>query len=129
MSLTTLLLPFGTLICMLGTAFFVSAETALLSSDRHTLDKSRKGGKRAAALALRHLENLDYLLSTTQFGANLFLAAATTLATLFLARVQGNSGFGWFAAFAPLMLVFADSLPKVVGRAFPEPIALLSALP
>lgn len=129
MSLTTFLLPCGTLLCMLGTAFFVSTETALLSSDRHSLEKGRKSGKRAAAVALRHLENLDYLLSTTQFGANLFLAAATTLATLFIARVQTHSSFGWFAAFAPVMLVFSDSLPKVVGRAFPEPISLLAAVP
>jgi putative hemolysin len=127
MSLTTILIPIATFLCMLGTAFFVSAETALLSSDRHTLDRSRKANKRAATVALRHLENLDYLLSTTQFGANLFLAAATTLAALFIARLQLHAA--WFAAFAPFMLVFSDSLPKVLGRAFPEPISLLAAVP
>jgi CBS domain containing-hemolysin-like protein len=117
---------------MLATAFFVAAETALISSDKVFLDKKRKAGLRSAAHALRHLENLDYLLSTTQFGANLFMAAATTLATLLLhgARQDGEKGgFGWFAVFAPLMLIFADSLPKVVGRTFPEQLSLLASFP
>jgi putative hemolysin len=127
MNLTTILIPCGTFLCMLSTAFFVSAETALLSSDRHALDRARKANKRAAPVALRHLENLDYLLSTTQFGANLFLAAATTLASLFIARLQLHAA--WFAVFAPFMLVFSDSLPKVLGRAFPEQISLLASVP
>jgi putative hemolysin len=126
---TMLLLAFGTCLCLFGTAFFVATETALLSSDRLFLDKRRKAGLRSAALALRHLENLDYLLSTTQLGANLFLAAATTLATILLGKFDHFAGFGWFALFAPLMLVFADSLPKVVGRLFPEKMSLLAAFP
>lgn len=109
------------------TAFFVAAETALISSDKVFLDRKKQAGIRSAAVALRHLENLDYLLSTTQFGANLSLAAATTLATIALGKVQ--HGHTWFAAFAPLMLVFSDSLPKVLGRTFPERLSLLAALP
>jgi CBS domain containing-hemolysin-like protein len=120
----------GTLLCMFATAFFVAAETALISSDKLFLDKKRREGARSAALALRHLENLDYLLSTTQFGANLFLAAATTLATVFLGKLhEGPAHFSWFAVFAPVMLVFADSLPKVLGRAFPERLSLFASLP
>ncbi len=126
------LLLTGTLFCMLLTAFFVAAETALISSDKVFLDKKRKSGLRSAALALRHLENLDYLLSTTQFGANLFLASASTLATIFLHHLHENgsgSGIGWFVIFAPVMLVFADSLPKVIGRTFPERLSLLASFP
>ncbi|MGZ3649631.1 MAG: hemolysin family protein [Bdellovibrionota bacterium] len=127
--MTMALLAIGTVICMLGTAFFVAAETALISSDKVFLDKKRKAGLRPAVVALKHLENLDYLLSTTQFGANLFLAAATTLATIFLGKIPAVSGFGWFAVFAPVMLVFADSLPKVLGRTFPERLSLVASVP
>ena len=130
MSLSLLMLLISTLACMLGTAFFVAAETALISSDKMFLDKKRKDGIRAAARALKQLENLDYLLSTTQFGANFFLATATTLATIFLSKLHpGPALLSWFAIFAPVMLVFSDSLPKIIGRSFPEKISLLSSFP
>ena len=116
-------------ICILLTAFFTAAETALISADRVYLSKRKKAGHRNAALAMKHLENVDYLLSTTQFGANLFIACATTLATLFVKRVLPDHELLVFAIFAPTMLVFSDSLPKVVGRAFPESMAQLAALP
>lgn len=125
----TIGLLLGTLLCMLGTGFFVAAETALISADRVFLEKRRKAGARGASLALGHLEDLDYLLSTTQFGANLFLAAATTLATLMFTSGEEPHGLGLFGIFAPVMLVFADSLPKVVGRVYPETISIYAALP
>lgn len=127
--LANLSLSIGTFLCMLGTAFFVATETALISADRVFLEKKRKLGQRGAQLALRHLEDLDLLLATTQFGANFFLAAATTQATLLLSQGEGNHGFGLFAIFAPIMLIFSDSLPKVIGRAFPEKLSLVASFP
>ncbi len=118
-----------TALCILLTACFTAAETALISSDRVYLSKRKKAGSRPAALALQHLENVDYLLSTTQFGANLFIAGATTLATLFVKLTMADNELLVFAVFAPTMLVFSDSLPKVVGRAFPESVAQIAALP
>lgn len=116
-------------ICILLTAFFTAAETALISADRVYLSKRKKAGHRPAAVAMKHLENVDYLLSTTQFGANLFIACATTLATLFVKRVLPDHELLVFGIFAPTMLVFSDSLPKVIGRAFPETMAQLAAVP
>jgi CBS domain containing-hemolysin-like protein len=115
--------------CVLATAFFTAAETALISCDRIYLNKKRKEGNGAASLALRHLENLDYLLSTTQFGSNLFIATATTLATIGFKKTGSSDEFLLFALFAPLTLIFSDSLPKMVGRSFPERLSLLAALP
>lgn len=126
MSVLLLLLTF---LCILMTAFFTAAETALISADRVYLSKRKKAGSRNAALAIHHLENVDYLLSTTQFGANLFIAGATTLATLFVRRTLADDELLVFAVFAPTMLVFSDSLPKVVGRAFPDSLAQLAAFP
>lgn len=125
----SLLLLFLTFTCILLTAFFTAAETALISADRVYLSNGRKNGNRNASLALGHLENLDYLLSTTQFGANLFIACATTLATLFVRRTIADDELLVFLIFAPTMLVFSDSLPKVLGRAFPERLSLFAAFP
>jgi putative hemolysin len=123
------LLLLGTAFCVFGTAFFTATETALISTDRLFLSRKKKEGHRGAAIAIKHLENLDYLLSTTQFGSNLFIATATTLATLAVKKTGADDEFLIFALFAPLTLIFSDSLPKVLGRAFPEKISLLSALP
>jgi putative hemolysin len=125
----SVLLLFLTIACILLTAFFTAAETALISADRVYLANKKKAGHRNAVLAIRHLEDLDYLLSTTQFGANLFIAGATTFATLFVKRTLADDELLVFLLFAPTMLVFSDSLPKVVGRAFPEGLSLLASLP
>lgn len=123
------LLFIGTIICLLLTALFVGAETALISCDKLLLNKKKKEGNKRALLALKLLENIDYLLSTTQFGSNLFIALATTLATLFVKKYFGDNEIYVFVVFAPLMLIFSDSLPKVIGRHRSEKMSLLSALP
>lgn len=123
------LLLIGSGVCVLITAFFTAAETALISSDKVFLSKRRKEGNKSAALALKQLENVDYLLSNTQFGANLFIATATTLASLFVKKTAVDDSVWIFAVFAPLVLIFSDSLPKVIGRTFAERLALLSAMP
>lgn len=123
------LLLTGAILCVFFTAFFTATETALISSDKIYLNKRRKEGNRNAGLALKNLENIDYLLSTTQFGANLFIALGTTLITLFFKRVSADHELLAFGAFAGFTLIFSDSLPKVLGRLFSEKISLISATP
>lgn len=126
---SVLLLMISSFLFMLTTAFFTMSETALISSDKTFLGKKKKVGNLRASNALRLLENLDFLLATTQFGANLSIAAATTLATLAIRKMGGGHDFLLLLIFAPLTLVLSDSLPKVIGRTFPEKISLLVALP
>lgn len=116
-------------ICLMVTAFFTAAETALISADKVFLNKKRKEGVSRANLALKHLENIDLLLSTTQFGANLFIATATTLATIAMKRSQADDDFLILAIFAPITLIFSDSLPKILARSFPEKISLFASVP
>ena len=123
------LLVIATLTCMGAAAFFNASETALLSCDQLNLKKLKRQGNRRATLALHHLEDLDYLLSTTQFGVNLFISLAATLGTLFLHRISHNHNLLIFVLFAPCTLVFTDSLPKVLGRHLSESFALSAALP
>lgn len=119
----------GSVLCVFATAFFTATETALISSDKIYLNKRRKEGNRSAAMALKSLENIDYLLSTTQFGANLFIALGTTLATIFFHQVLEGQELLAFGAFAVFTLVFSDSLPKVLGRLFAERVSIISAGP
>lgn len=123
------LLIMAALACVAMTAFFTFTETALLSCDRIFLKKKKQAGHRGAALALKQLENLDFLLSTTQFGSNLFIASATTLATLALRKLSIEDDTLVFIVLAPFTLIFSDSLPKVIGRTFPERASLYVAIP
>jgi CBS domain containing-hemolysin-like protein len=125
----TILMSLGVVLSTLITAFFTGAETSLISCDRIFLGKKRREGSRQAAMALRHLENIDRLLSTTQLGANLGIAMGTTLATLLLHRTGVEHEWILMLGLAPLILIFSDSVPKVIGRSFPEKLSLTVAAP
>ena len=127
--ITAIALLIGTIIWVLGAAFFTASETALISCDRLHLSKLKRKGSRKAMTALKHLENVDRLLMTTQFGANMSIATASTLGTLAVTRLAPNHELLVFAIFTPLLLIFSDSLPKVVARHRADPISLQVALP
>ncbi len=126
---TVAILLVGSWAGVLTAAFFTISETALISSDRIHLGKLKRKGSRKAATALRHLENLDRLLMTTQFGANFAIAAAATLATLAVNRAAPKYELLIFTIFTPLILIFSDSLPKVIGRHRADAISLQAAIP
>lgn len=125
-----ILLLGGTAFSILGAAFFTSSEIALISSDKHHLKRLKEKGVRRAELALALVDNIDQLLTTTQFGANLTTSLATTLVTIFASR-HLHSTDSWLALviFAPCMLIFSDSLPKVIGRHRADRISLFAAYP
>ena len=123
------ILLFGIALSIAMTAFFAATETALISSDKIFLNKKRKEGLRSAQLALKLLEDIDYLLSTTQFGANLFIALSTTLTTIYLKRNWEQSYLVLFLTLGPIALIFSDSLPKVMGRLYSEKLSLLFSIP
>ena len=120
----------GSLFFIFTAAFFTSAETALISSDKVQLKKWKNQGNRRAGLALKHLENIDRLLTTTQFGANFSIATASTLVSLFARRVLHiDHDLIVFITFTPLILIFADSFPKVMARHYSDTISIKAAYP
>jgi len=129
-STEALLLIISTILFAFLAAFFTSAETALLSSDKVLLKKMKKQGSLNATLALKQLENIDKLLMTTQFGANISIAAATTLATILSKRTLMIQNEFWiFLLFTPFILIFSDSLPKVLARHYADKFSLISSPP
>jgi putative hemolysin len=111
------------------TAFFTTSETALISCDRLFLKRRKAEGSKAATLALRLVEDTDRLVSTTQFGANLSIAAATTIATVASAQSPQQDEWIVIVLLAPVLLVFSDSLPKVLARAYSKELSLYLSLP
>jgi CBS domain containing-hemolysin-like protein len=112
-------------------AFFAGAETALVSLSRIDLQSLREKGDRRAAI-LRNLKaHTSRLLATILIGQNLFMTAASSLATA-LATAWVGEAYGLPAAiiFSTLALfIFAEMTPKAIAAASPVAISRAVAVP
>ncbi len=116
---------------LLLSAFFAGAETALVSLSRIDLQRLREKGDRRASI-LRNLKaHTSRLLATILIGQNLFVSAASALATA-LATAWIGETYGVPAAilFSTVVLfVFAEMTPKAIAAASPVAISRAVAVP
>jgi magnesium and cobalt exporter, CNNM family len=112
-------------------AFFAASETALVSLSRIDLQGLREKGDRRGAI-LRNLKaHTSRLLATILIGQNLFITAASSLATA-LATAWVGETYGVPAAivFSTLALfIFAEMTPKAIAAASPVAISRAVAVP
>jgi len=112
-------------------AFFAGSETALVSLTRIDLQRLREKGDRRAPI-LRNLKaHTSRLLATILIGQNLFMATASSLATLLATAWLGET-YGAPAAilFSTVVLfIFAEMTPKSIAAASPVSISRAVALP
>jgi CBS domain containing-hemolysin-like protein len=96
-------------------AFFTGSEIGVVSADRIKLRHDAAKGSRGARLALKMLNNPEWLLSTTLVGTNISVVANTTLATALVIEMLGPQ-YSWVAVVvvAPLIWVFGEIVPKSV---------------
>ena len=112
--------------------FFSGSETAIISANQARLRLSASKGDRRAKLALRLLDKSEELLATTLVGTNVSVVTVTTLATWLIARWIGpgwNESLVVTLTVTPIVLVFAELLPKCIFRAHADSIALSIAGP
>lgn len=100
-------------LCLGLEAFFSGSEIGVVSADRAKLLHEAEHGSRGARLALQMLQKPEWLLSTTLVGTNLAIVTNTTVATMVVVEVFGDS-YGWLAAIivAPLTWVFGEIVAK-----------------
>jgi len=126
-----LLLLFSLLVVF--SAFFSSAETALLSVSRIKLAHRAKKKDKKAMLLARILEKPEEFLSTVLIGNNLVNVAAATIATyLFTQYFKGSHSAQLFGAtiFTTLvLLIFGEITPKSYGYRHSEKLSDLYVLP
>lgn len=116
-------------VCLLGSAFFSSSETALLSLPRARLirlaEKSRKGRMIQESVA-----KPDDLLGAILLGNNIFNVLGSALGTALALGLWGESALGPAAlALTVIFLIFAEITPKTLAAFNPETIALLVIKP
>ncbi len=101
-------------LCLLAEGFFAGSELALVACNKLRMQQRADAGSKKAKAVLELLNNPAQLFSTTLFGTNLATISASTVTTLFLIDEYG-SGYGSLAILlAPLILLFAEILPKSI---------------
>jgi Mg2+/Co2+ transporter CorB len=127
-SLGWLYVALATLLACSG--FFSMSETCMMALNRYRLKHLVREGNRGARLANSLLERTDQLLSFILAGNTIINAATTILVVEICRRLFGTADYvlaiaTGAASFA--ILIFAEIIPKILGAAYSETIALGAA--
>ena len=110
--LLTLLLMIALLILK---GFFSGSEIAMVNADKVKLNALAGKGHKGSRMVLEEFRSPEMLLGTTLVGTNIATVVLTTVGTLLVIRLVGDTG-EWiaFLVFTPLFLVFGEIVPKSV---------------
>jgi len=111
-------------------AFFSSAEIAFLSANKPKVFRKAKEKNPSAIIAKSLLTKPERLFSTTVVGTTLAINCSSALATLFVIKYLGN-GREWIimVILSPLILIFAEFIPKMLARNNADAVVLRLARP
>lgn len=111
----TLLIAFG--LSLFFSAFFSAAEMAFLSTDRIKLRDEAEQGSEPARHLLELFSDSRQFLTSLLIGNNLVNVTATALFTTFLGtRFEIWNEWIVTAILAPILIIFAETVPKAYGR-------------
>ncbi len=111
----------GCLFFLILQAFFAASEISFISSRtlklRHRQDKGDKVAKQVYELILQP----EKFLATTLVGTNISIVLSTSLLTFFLIKLGIRGSNFWITfIFTPFVVIFAELIPKNIGRFFRE---------
>jgi putative hemolysin len=117
-------------LAILAEAFFSGSEIAFVSASRPKLYKKAKENHPNALLAKLLISKPERLFSTTVVGTTLCINLSSTVVTLFVIHKYGFDK-GWLSAviLTPLILIFGEFIPKLLGRAKADEVILKVAKP
>ena len=116
-------------VLVIMSAFFSSTETAYSCSNKIKLRTLVSNGNKRAKKVLDLAEtNYDKFISTVLIGNNIVNLSASTLATLFFARLivndAGTSAIVSTAAMTIAVLIFGEITPKFIAKTYPEKLSM-----
>ena len=123
---------------ILLSAFFSSAETALMTASKITLRTLEEDGNKRAALANRLTDDPQKLLSAILIGNNIANLTASSLATVLATDLARESGAGVpvstavgiaTGALTLLVLIFGEIIPKTMASEKAVKMSLIYARP
>ena len=110
---------------VLLSAFFSSAETALMTCNKVRMKGLADEGSRRAAKVLKICEDNQRMLSAILIGNNIVNLSASALMTVFVTDLFGSFAIGIGTGVLTLVvLIFGEIIPKTVATAYAESISL-----
>ena len=115
-------------ICLVLSALFAAAETALTAASRARMHAIEKGGDGRAGLVTRLLDTRERFIGAMLLGNNVTNIGASALITSVLLALVGERGVLYATILMTvLILVFAEVLPKTIAINYPDRTALVLA--
>ncbi len=119
------------LVFVVLSAFFSSAEIAFAKCNRLRFERAAESGDKTARLVIKICENYTGSLSTILVGNNLVNIAASSLATVvaiaLIGRARGETAAT--VVMTIVILIFGETLPKIIAAAVPDDTARLYVRP
>ena len=113
------------IILLSASAFFSSAETALMTSNKLRMRNLAENGDKRAAKVLKVTENTDKMLSAILIGNNIVNLTASSISTALTLKIFGSKLVGIATGILTfLILVFGEITPKNVASKNAEKMAL-----
>jgi len=113
-------------VLILLSAFFSSAETALMTVNKIRLRSLVENGDRRAERVLRITEDSGKLLSAILIGNNIVNISASSIATILATKIWGNAGAGIATGILTfLILIFGEISPKTLATIHAEKMSLV----
>ena len=125
---TTLLILAGILVCVILSGFFSGSEMAYSSCSSLRLEHLRDDGSKRAGTAVRIVEDA---LGAILIGNNLVNIAASSLITVLIFRLTGNSDKVWLGTLiiTVVIIIFGETIPKITCKKNANRVAMNNAYP
>ena len=111
--------------------FFSSAEITYAKANRFRAEKEKEKGSRIARIELYIIDNYARSLSAILVGNNLANIAASSAATMLFVsalKIPGGAAMAT-VVMTVLLLIFGETVPKIVAGSIPDTLAHLFAWP
>lgn len=116
------------LVLLMLSAFFSSAETALITVNRLRISILADEGRRSAKTLLKIIDQQPKMLSAVLIGNNVVNISVSSLTTLIVTDLFGNYAVSFATLILTvLVLIFGEITPKTLASAHNETLALLYA--
>lgn len=128
---TTLLILAGILLCVILSGFFSGSEMAYSSCSSLRLEHLRDDGSKRAGTAVRIVERFEDALGAILIGNNLVNIAASSLITVLIFRLTGNSDKVWLGTLiiTVVIIIFGETIPKITCKKNANRVAMNNAYP